>query len=337
MANFMILKNKGISSLGKKNLLKYFLLLFVVGIFYQNCANQFQAINGLNAQNFSSMEAQKALSELHLRSSIGYQSNNKQVSFAQDPLFTDRMTLFLVVPASNEIIDNTLFSMTSGDAENDHILVSFSQNHQSILIERRSDPTNKLTYQVNLGAQFSRTVLAVNFKKKPQLEKFMLSGRVTNLVLLETGIAADFNFLIKEIQIDNSIQSILVGEDLTAYETNMISSMMAQQTGVPGYKIDFSLPDTEVTYPADEVETRAIAILKTRCATCHEQHGSWAGYSTNNYISQNLIVPGNPSASMIYQRITTSDSGRKMPPSGSLGANDPQIIREWILNIQNSD
>lgn len=328
----MILKSKIFDSLGKKNLLKYFLFLSVVGIFYQNCANQFQAINGLNEMNFSSMEAQKALSELYLRSSIGYQSSNKQISFLQDPLFTDRMTLFLVIPASNEITDDTLFSLTSGDAENDHILVSFSQNRQSILIERRSDPTNKLTYQVNLGAQFNRSVLAVNFKQKPQLEKFMLSGRMTNLVSLETGVAADFNFLIKDIQIDNSIQSILVGEDLTSYETNMISSMMAQQSGVSGYKIDFTLPNTEVTYPANEVETRAIAILKTRCATCHEQHGSWDGYSTNNYISQNLIVPGNPSASMIYQRITTSNLSQRMPPGGSLGADDPQIIRQWILN-----
>lgn len=317
-----------------KQLMRWFFVLIIVAVFYQNCANQFRAIDGLNAKTYSSLEAQKTLSELQQRSSVGYQSTSSQVDLHADPLFLDRMTLFLVIPASVEITSNELFVMTSGGAENDQFTVMFDERRENVIISRISDPENFLTYQIPIGVHFNRQILAINMKQKPQLEKIMLNGSVLNISPTETGLPGDFSFLIKEVKKDHSIQSIMTVEDLTWYEMNMISSMMAQQSGVLDYKIDFTLSDNEVEIAPNEIETKALTLLQTRCATCHEQHGSWQGYSTNNYILQGLIVAGDPSGSKIYQRITTSNLAQRMPPGASLGAEDPQIIRQWILNLK---
>ena len=45
------------------------------------------------------------------------------------------------------------------------------------------------------------------------------------------------------------------------------------------------------------------------------------------------IVPGNPKASLVYQRITEEDSARRMPPESShksLTAEQKEILRRWI-------
>lgn len=306
----------------------------LVLLFYQNCANQFQAINGLNMQNYSSLQAKQVISALETRSSVGYKSSNRASDFVQDPLFTDRMTLFLAGPAENELVHDELFVFDSGGAENDQIVVAFSEDRKNLLIYRKSDPANYLTYQIPLGENFERFVIAIDFKQKPGMEKIMFNGHVLNANATTTGLLSDFSYLIKEVTQDQSVLSMLVVEDLTLYEMNMISSLMAQQAGVMNFKIDFSLSNSEVIYAPNEIETRALSLIRTRCASCHEQHGSWAGYTTNNFISQGMISAGSPSDSKIYQRITTSDSTKKMPPVGSLGADDPQLIREWILNIK---
>ena len=318
----------------KNQLLRWFFVLIIVALCYQNCANQFRAIDGLNAKTFSSLEAQKTLAELQMRSSVGYQSTSTQALFRADPLFLDRLTLFLVIPSSAEITSQDIFIMTSGGAENDQITITFDDRRESILVSRKTDLSNFITYQIPLGVHFDRQLLAINFKQKPQFEKFMLNGVVINPTAKEEGLPADFNFLIKEVKKDHSLQSILAVEDLTWYEMNMISSMLSQQSGISEYKIDFTLSNSEVQIAPNEIENQALALLQTRCATCHEQHGSWQGYSSNNYISQGLIVPGDPSASKIYQRITTSNLAQRMPPGSSLGSDDPQIIRQWIINLK---
>ncbi|MCI0626443.1 MAG: hypothetical protein L0387_33155 [Acidobacteria bacterium] len=45
------------------------------------------------------------------------------------------------------------------------------------------------------------------------------------------------------------------------------------------------------------------------------------------------IVPGNPQASLVYQRITEADLTRRMPPESShktLTAEQKEILKRWI-------
>ncbi|MDX2013297.1 MAG: hypothetical protein SFW67_24085 [Myxococcaceae bacterium] len=60
------------------------------------------------------------------------------------------------------------------------------------------------------------------------------------------------------------------------------------------------------------------------CTGCHSDRATYAGV-------QNLVTPGDPSASVLYLRIT-SDS-RPMPPFGALSMTNPQgaaRIEAWI-------
>ncbi|PIS10458.1 MAG: hypothetical protein COT73_09200 [Bdellovibrio sp. CG10_big_fil_rev_8_21_14_0_10_47_8] len=77
--------------------------------------------------------------------------------------------------------------------------------------------------------------------------------------------------------------------------------------------------------------TEALTILQNNCSACHTSSSGPAGIynltDVNHLVSNRLIVPGNPDASLILQSI---EAGR-MPPGGALAIGDQQLLRQWIL------
>jgi hypothetical protein len=111
-------------------------------------------------------------------------------------------------------------------------------------------------------------------------------------------------------------------------------------------------PIDETTNPCDKVKHDALAVRTTNCAGCHDgpsAPGSPLTFilddnslatmtsSSNNYMGQRYVVPGNPEGSLLYKRAVIV---RDMPPapsdirnmSNQITISDASILREWILN-----
>ncbi len=87
----------------------------------------------------------------------------------------------------------------------------------------------------------------------------------------------------------------------------------------------------------DIVVTKSVSrIIQNNCvtATCHG--GTGVKPYLNSYADvKNMVVPGNPAASQLYQMITTSDLNKAMPPVNygvDLTVSEKNIIYNWILN-----
>ena len=81
-------------------------------------------------------------------------------------------------------------------------------------------------------------------------------------------------------------------------------------------------------------------ILHQRCYLCHGSQQQMAGLRFDSREAALkggdtgvVIVPGDPSASKVIARITSSDDGFRMPPGGeALGMKEISALREWIAS-----
>ncbi|MFZ4404160.1 MAG: hypothetical protein ACOYOK_08675 [Pseudobdellovibrionaceae bacterium] len=79
----------------------------------------------------------------------------------------------------------------------------------------------------------------------------------------------------------------------------------------------------------------ATAIFQNKCSQCH----SYGSQTTDQLVSAGLIVKGDPTSSLIYQRIRGSNVGgaENMPPSGTstgdVTTEELDIIKTWIEGL----
>ena len=92
---------------------------------------------------------------------------------------------------------------------------------------------------------------------------------------------------------------------------------------------------------ADEVvdyEKQIRPLLAARCTVCHGPGKQRSGLRLDGPAalrkggdSGPVIVPGDSSQSLLLQRVTAADAGKRMPPRGvSLSVVDRQLLRDWI-------
>ena len=84
------------------------------------------------------------------------------------------------------------------------------------------------------------------------------------------------------------------------------------------------------TYEAD-----VAPIFAARCSGCHGSFGGWDASSLDSVLSTGehapVVVPGNPDASLLVQRIRgIQTEGLPMPPSGLMSDDEIQVIIDWI-------
>lgn len=98
-------------------------------------------------------------------------------------------------------------------------------------------------------------------------------------------------------------------------------------------------PDTVNLCSADTLyfERDVLPVFRSSCGftLCHNAGTQSGGVILENYTSitaPGLLVPGNPEASLIYQKITAQTISGLMPPSprGPLSDRNIEVIRKWI-------
>jgi hypothetical protein len=77
-------------------------------------------------------------------------------------------------------------------------------------------------------------------------------------------------------------------------------------------------------------------ILRERCYGCHGPEQQMNGFRLDRRAdalrggTQTVIGPGNAEGTLLYRRLTDTRAGIRMPPTGSLAANEIAIIKAWI-------
>ncbi len=73
-------------------------------------------------------------------------------------------------------------------------------------------------------------------------------------------------------------------------------------------------------------------VVSNRCLSCHAE---WSSYTEALFVSQNYVVGGSLSNSILYTKIRGNDVGSSgnMPPSENLSAEEIGKIRTWILAV----
>ena len=88
-------------------------------------------------------------------------------------------------------------------------------------------------------------------------------------------------------------------------------------------------------YPQQQIAQDAHAIFEQSCFICHGPTGSFKEtllIEHNALIQNGTVVPGNPNASELYNRLVTTDTATRMPlGQPQLSTQAINTIRSWIL------
>ena len=88
-------------------------------------------------------------------------------------------------------------------------------------------------------------------------------------------------------------------------------------------------------YPQQQIAQDAYAIFEQSCFICHGPTGSFKEtllIEHDALIDNGTVVPGNPNASELYNRLLTTDEAKRMPlQQPPLSAQAIDTIRNWIL------
>ena len=92
---------------------------------------------------------------------------------------------------------------------------------------------------------------------------------------------------------------------------------------------------SQTVYPQQQIAQDAYAIFQRSCLICHGPDGAYKEtllIEHNALIEKVSVVPGNPDASELYNRLITTDAAKRMPlGQPQLPAQSIDTIRNWIL------
>ncbi len=101
--------------------------------------------------------------------------------------------------------------------------------------------------------------------------------------------------------------------------------------------VSAAFPETQVEF-VNDIE----AIFKEKCYSCHgdKQQLGLLRLDSRNIVFQkgpsgHRIVPGEPAASSLYQRVAGLGEGQRMPLGGELSSPEIEVIQRWILQGAN--
>lgn len=83
---------------------------------------------------------------------------------------------------------------------------------------------------------------------------------------------------------------------------------------------------------------QAYSIIQDKCVSCHDhKHDKWADFKSNDeWVSEGLVVSGDPATSeLIIRIINTGDVSSDMPPGGSpLSDAEYNHLIKWVTEFQ---
>ena len=80
---------------------------------------------------------------------------------------------------------------------------------------------------------------------------------------------------------------------------------------------------------------KAYPIIQSRCISCHNYHGEWAGYTDqNDFVVNNQVVEGDPDGSQLITRIINHGGGDANMPvgQGPLPDTEYDALVDWVTN-----
>ena len=93
--------------------------------------------------------------------------------------------------------------------------------------------------------------------------------------------------------------------------------------------------DSQNVYPQQQIALDTYAIFQQSCLICHGPDGAYKEtllMEHNALIEKGSVVPGNPDASELYDRLLNTDTAKRMPlGQPQLPAQSINTIRNWIL------
>ncbi|MCR9203615.1 MAG: hypothetical protein NXH75_03495 [Halobacteriovoraceae bacterium] len=77
----------------------------------------------------------------------------------------------------------------------------------------------------------------------------------------------------------------------------------------------------------------ASRVMRANCIDCHQVYKN---YTDDDFIFNELIIPGRPEASYLYSILKGASLGTKesMPPEGKLSTEDLMALKNWIKNVK---
>ena len=92
---------------------------------------------------------------------------------------------------------------------------------------------------------------------------------------------------------------------------------------------------SQTVYPQQQIAQDAYAIFEQSCLICHGPDGAYKEtllIEHSALIENGTVVPGNPDASELYNRLVTTETAKRMPLNQpQLPAQSINTIRNWIL------
>ena len=119
------------------------------------------------------------------------------------------------------------------------------------------------------------------------------------------------------------------------FNPNLIGTCKQQQHRITLICLLIFIVSSQNVYPQQQIAQDTYAIFEQSCFICHGPTGSYKEtllIEHNTLIENGTVVPGNPDASELYNRLLTTDTATRMPlgqPQLSTQAID--TIRNWIL------
>ena len=119
------------------------------------------------------------------------------------------------------------------------------------------------------------------------------------------------------------------------FNPNLIGTCKQQQHLITLICLLIFIVGSQNVYSQQQIAQDAYAIFEQSCFICHGPTGSYKEtllIEHNTLIEKGTVVPGNPDASELYNRLLTTDTATRMPlgqPQLSTQAID--TIRNWIL------
>ena len=116
---------------------------------------------------------------------------------------------------------------------------------------------------------------------------------------------------------------------------NLIGACKQQRYRIALICLLMCIMGSQNVYPQQQIAQDAYAIFQQSCLICHGPDGAYKEtllMEHNALIEKGTVVPGNPDASELYNRLLTTDIAKRMPlGQPQLSAQAIDTIRNWIL------
>ena len=135
-----------------------------------------------------------------------------------------------------------------------------------------------------------------------------------------------------------TVNKITYREKLFMFKRSLISSSIGfcrRQYLIIFIGLLMGIVSYQNVYSQQQVATDAYGIFQRSCLICHGPDGAYKEtllMEHNALIEEGSVVPGNPGASELYNRLLTTDTAKRMPlGQPQLPAQSIDTIRNWIL------